>query len=465
MEDHEHLDRDHRALIAVNRAIAAHTHRDELFAEIASHVSSVLEFDKMALYVPSPDGEGTAMYVIVGGGAQRVPAVQPPDSGSLVQRLFAEPRPFIASSLADLEGYPVARSAMQAMGSSSCLLLPLFESRRVLGVLIFMSKKPGHFDGMAIGRVQQFADAIAVALANCVAREENARLARALGPLSRQKLVERAACSESELIAKSAPMLALLADIRCVAPTDAGVLIQGETGTGKELIACAIHQQSVRSAGPLVKVNCAALNRELVESELFGHVKGAFTGALRDRRGRFELARGGTLFLDEVGELPLDTQAKLLRVIQEGEFEPVGSTETLTTDARVIAATNRDLAAMVDRGQFRADLFYRLNVFPLSVPPLRERPEDIPLLVDALLARLQATFKKPIERVSQRSLDFLRAHPFPGNVRELSNLLERAAVLATSPVLEIEPMPHRLFATEAPERALETPRRGRVAQP
>jgi transcriptional regulator with GAF, ATPase, and Fis domain len=382
-----------------------------------------------------------------------------------VQRLIAEPRPFIASSLSDLEAFPVARRAMEAMGTSSCLLLPLFDGRGVQGMLIFMSKQPGHFDAAPIGRLQQFADAIAVALANCVVREENARLARALGTLNRPKKIERVVCSELELVAESRAMKALLADLRCVAPTDAGVLIQGETGTGKELIACTIHRESARSSGPLVKVNCAALNSELVESELFGHVKGAFTGALRDRRGRFELARGGTVFLDEIGELPLETQAKLLRVIQEGEFEPVGSTETLTTNARVIAATNRDLSAMVDGGLFRSDLFYRLNVFPLRVPPLRERPEDIPALVDALLTRFRETFDKPIEHISERSLEFLRKHSFPGNVRELSNLLERAIVLSRSPVLEIEPAIVMLFASTAPEPVPDVTGRRRQAQP
>jgi formate hydrogenlyase transcriptional activator len=219
------------------------------------------------------------------------------------------------------------------------------------------------------------------------------------------------------------------------------VLILGETGTGKELIARAIHSRSARRERPLVKVNCSAISAGLVESELFGHVKGAFTGALERRVGRFELADGGTIFLDEVGELPLDVQVKLLRVLQEREFEPVGSSATRRVDVRVIAATNRNLVKAVEEGGFRADLYYRLNVVPVEVPPLRDRLTDVPELVAFFLARYAKRFGKAVTGVSDTAMRHLTSYAWPGNVRELQNVIERAVVLARGPVLEIDAMP------------------------
>jgi len=258
---------------------------------------------------------------------------------------------------------------------------------------------------------------------------------------------------EQTVVGTSARIHALLADVDIVAATDASVLITGETGTGKELVAKEIHNRSQRRERVLVKVNCAALPGELIESELFGHEKGAFTGATQQKKGRFELADGGTIFLDEVGELSASAQAKLLRVLQEQEFERVGGTRTLRVDARVVAATNRDLEQMVASHAFRADLFYRLNVFPLLIPPLRERKEDIPVLVEYFLGKLARKLGKPLEPVSGPSLERLMAYPWPGNVRELHNVVERAAILARGPVVEIpglavgEPAP----AESAPE--------------
>jgi transcriptional regulator with GAF, ATPase, and Fis domain len=233
-----------------------------------------------------------------------------------------------------------------------------------------------------------------------------------------------------------------------VAGTDASVLISGETGTGKELVARAIHARSPRKDRPLVKVNCAALAPGLVESELFGHEKGAFTGASERRTGRFELADGGTIFLDEVGEIPLETQVKLLRVLQEREFERAGGSQTLRVDVRVIAATNRDLEKTIAEGKFRQDLFYRLNVFPLRVPPLRERKGDVPLLVHHFAQRHAARVGRPIAAVSDATLELLVRYPWPGNVRELENVIERAVILARGPVLEIDPAVLGLPAAE-----------------
>jgi DNA-binding NtrC family response regulator len=239
-----------------------------------------------------------------------------------------------------------------------------------------------------------------------------------------------------EIIGRSPSLARLLDQLALVASTESTVLVLGETGTGKELVARAIHDRSPRRERPLVKVNCAALPRELVESELFGHEKGAFTGATQQRRGRFELADGGTLFLDEVGELPHEAQAKLLRVLQEQEFERVGGTRTLRADVRLIAATNRDLSVRAAAGEFRPDLFYRLNVFPVTVPALRERREDIPLLVGHFLAKAARKLGKSFEGVSPAFLERATSYDWPGNVRELENVVERAAILTCGPVLE-----------------------------
>jgi transcriptional regulator with GAF, ATPase, and Fis domain len=227
--------------------------------------------------------------------------------------------------------------------------------------------------------------------------------------------------------------------VDAVAATDATVLVCGESGTGKELIARAIHRRSARSHGALVKVNCAALPSALLESELFGHERGAFTGALGRRIGRFELADDGTLFLDEVGEMPLDVQPKLLRVLQEREFERLGSSHTLRSHARLVAATNRDLTAMMGERSFREDLFYRLNVFPIRVPPLRDRREDIALLAHAFVTKLARRMNKHIRAICPATLARLETYDWPGNIRELHNVLERATILARGPVLEIAP--------------------------
>src|SRR3984893_10330497 len=235
-----------------------------------------------------------------------------------------------------------------------------------------------------------------------------------------------------EIIGTSSALQKVLSLVSKVAPTDATVMITGETGTGKELVARAIHRRCRRSSGVFISVNCAAVPRDLIASELFGHEKGAFTGAIQRRLGRFELAHGGTIFLDEVGELSADTQVALLRVLQEHEFERVGGRERIQVDVRVIAATNRDLTAAVADGTFRQDLFYRLNVFPLEMPPLRERREDIPLLVEYFIGRYGRKAGKRFKRVSRRTLDRLKTYPWPGNVRELQNVIERSVIVSDS---------------------------------
>jgi formate hydrogenlyase transcriptional activator len=240
-----------------------------------------------------------------------------------------------------------------------------------------------------------------------------------------------------EIIGESPALKEVLRQVEVVAPTDATVLLQGETGTGKELLARTVHQQSFRSDHPFVTVNGAAIPAGLLESELFGHERGAFTGAIAQKTGRFELAHGGTLFLDEIGDLPVELQPKLLRVLQEQEFERLGSARTRHVDVRLVAATNRDLAQMVDAGQFRADLYYRLNVFPITVPPLRHRPEDIPLLVRHFVRHYAQQLRKRIDTIPTEALDALTHYAWPGNVRELQNAIERSVILSPGPALRL----------------------------
>jgi formate hydrogenlyase transcriptional activator len=241
-----------------------------------------------------------------------------------------------------------------------------------------------------------------------------------------------------EIHGRSAAMQEVFRAIELVAETNSSVLILGETGTGKELIARAIHRASRRKAAVMVKMNCAALPATLIESELFGHERGAFTGAVQQRKGRFELASRGTIFLDEVGELPLEAQVKLLRVLQEHEFERVGGTQTVRVDARVIAATNRDLASDVQRGTFRSDLYFRLNIFPIRLPPLRDRRDDIPILARHFLREFAARLGRQVDRFDARALDRLVSYDWPGNVRELANILERAVILCQGRVLQAD---------------------------
>src|SRR5256885_1657034 len=232
-----------------------------------------------------------------------------------------------------------------------------------------------------------------------------------------------------EVLGTSAVLQMVLARAAKVAPTDSTVLIMGETGTGKELIARAIHKRSKRSDRPFISVNCAAVPSSLIMSELFGHEKGSFTGAVQRRLGRFEMAEGGTIFLDEVGELPMVTQIALLRVLQEHEFERVGGTRSIPTNVRVVAATNRNLQTAIAAGTFRSDLFYRLNVFPIELPPLRERRADIPVLVEYFIDRCARNVGKNIRGINKESLDLLQSYPWPGNIRELQNVIERSVIL------------------------------------
>jgi transcriptional regulator with GAF, ATPase, and Fis domain len=306
---------------------------------------------------------------------------------------------------------------------------PLLYDGELLGVLGMFSRTPPQLDGLSWLRI--LADHAASAIVNAHAFEEIERLKRSL-ELERDYLREetRTAQAFGSIVGESAELKSILRQIALVAPTDANVLILGESGTGKELVAREIHAQSTRSAKPMVRVNCASIPRELFESEFFGHVRGAFTGAIKDREGRFALANGGTLFLDEVGEIPLELQSKLLRVLQEGEYERIGEAKTRKADVRVVAATNRDLREEAKAGRFREDLYYRLNVFPVEVSPLRKRLEDIPALTEHLLRLSAKKLKLPVPKVTEAAMLRLHRYTWPGNIRELQNVIERAVIVS-----------------------------------
>ncbi len=314
---------------------------------------------------------------------------------------------------------------------------PLRHRGEVLGVLALFSRaQPGP---TCFEWLRMIANHLAAAIANARALEEIETLKQRL-ELENEYLREEVTQSVAfgDLIGHSPSLQAVTRQIELVAPTNSAVLILGESGTGKEVVAREIHRHSQRSARPLIKVNCAAVPRELYESEFFGHAKGAFTGALRDRAGRFELADGGTLFLDEIGEIPLDLQAKLLRVLQEGEIERIGEERTRRINVRVIAATNRNLRAEAEAGRFRQDLFYRLSVFPMELPPLRKRVEDIPLLAEHFLARFSRQLGRRTPRLTLANVQELQRYDWPGNVRELQHALERACIVSTDGKLRFE---------------------------
>jgi formate hydrogenlyase transcriptional activator len=343
---------------------------------------------------------------------------------------------------------------MAAGGVRSYAALPLVVRNKLIGTAVFSRSEPVMFDPRELAVLAGISRALAVAVANALANEEIRKLRE---QLEAENIALREQLGQApwfaDIIGNSPALHAVLEAVEQVAPTDASVLITGETGTGKELIARAIHRRSPRGGGPLIQVNCSAIPGTLLASELFGHERGAFTGALERRKGRFEQAHGGTLFLDEIGELPADMQVMLLRVLQQREFERLGGSQTLHVDVRLVAATNRDLAAEVRAGRFRNDLFYRLNVFPIRMPALRDRPVDIPLLVAHFAAKHGARTGRTIARIDRRTMALLESYNWPGNVRELENTIERAVILSRNGILRVEREP---FMSEGATRDIST---------
>ena len=367
-----------------------------------------------------------------------------PFAGTGTEHVRSTGRAFLCRQLGEAETF-AEDERLRQLGVATYVRAPMWVRDRFVGSIAF-SRSALHPRGASEPFTEEDRDfleavarPIAASVAHALAYEEIARLKTLLeneNTALREDL-DRAALF-GDVVGASPAIRRVLAQVEKVAPTDSTVLITGETGTGKELIARAIHRGSPRAERALVKVNVAALPTPLVSAELFGHERGAFTGAFQRRLGRFELAARGTLFLDEIGELPLETQSALLRVLQDGEFERVGGSQTLRTSARVVAATNRDLHDDVERGAFRRDLFYRLNVFPIEVPPLRERPEDIPILVEYFASLHGRRLGKKVRRVEPASLERLVSYAWPGNIRELENVVERAIILGEEETLSID---------------------------
>ena len=430
-----------RTLLDINNAIVTKLTREELFTAISEVLGRVIKFDRLALSIYDPQAD-VLRIVTYAGPYHRddyTPIGRVLDlNDSPAGRAFLNQKPLLRS---DLESQRQTSSEERAYGHGfrSLCALPLTVRGRRIGAITVGSLAKDQYTEADAEFLMEVANQIAIAVDNMRSHEETEAL-RARFQAEAVYLQEEIKTEHNfeEIIGQSAPVRRLLRKLEQVAPTEATVLIQGETGTGKELLARAVHDRSRRKDRPLVKVNCGSIPAGLVESELFGHEKGAFTGATQRRIGRFELANGGTIFLDEVTELPIDTQVKLLRVLQEGEFERVGSSQTLKVDVRVIAATNRNLKEVVQNGTFRSDLFYRLNVFPLEVPALRERKDDLPLLVNFFLSKCAKKFAKKVQGVSQKSMDNLANYDWPGNVRELQNIVERAVVLAGGPIVQID---------------------------
>ena len=434
-------ERRYRTLLEINNAILSSLTRDALFRAIAEAIRRVVPFDRTAIFLHEPSRDVLRLFVLESSlpSAYFAVGLEIPSGASHVGWVFQHGRPLLRGDLSRERLYPAEEQAF-ADGVRSYVIVPMIVRGRTIGTFAVASTRAGQYDDGHVTFVQDVANQAALALENMLAYEEiaalKARLERENAYLQEEIHREH---NFAEMVGSSGALQSVLARIAQVAPTDSTVLICGETGTGKELIARAVHSRSPRKSRPLVKVNCSAISAGLVESELFGHVKGAFTGALERRIGRFELADGGSIFLDEVGDLPLETQVKLLRVLQEREFEPVGSNTTRQVDVRVIAATNRPLPKAIAEGRFRADLYYRLNVVPIDVPPLRERRADVPDLVRFFVAQYSRRFAKPVEDVSEATMLRFMTYDWPGNVRELQNLIERAVVLATGPTLDIDP--------------------------
>jgi formate hydrogenlyase transcriptional activator len=427
-------------LLEVTNQVVSNLDLRDLLRAVSASVRRVMQCDGVGVALADCDG----LHL-------RIHALDFPDSKGMIQEereiptgesplgaAFQTGQAVVLNRIDSSDAPPEKLAMAAAEGIRSTCAIPLVSRNRTVGVLALGRRGEMPFGPEEVHFLTQMAGQIAIAV-------ENACAYRQIGDL-RDKLAQEKLYLEAEIrtelnfeqiVGNSRSLRRTLHQVETVAPTESTVLIHGETGTGKELVARAIHDGGPRRAGQFVKLNCAAIPSGLLESELFGHEKGAFTGAIAQRIGRFELANGGTIFLDEIGEIPLELQPKLLRVLQEREFERLGNSRTFRTDARLIAATNRDLAAMVGEGKFRADLFYRLNVFPVHVPPLRERTEDIPLLVRHFAQEFSRRMNKQIDRIPSETLQSLTRYDWPGNIRELQNVIERAVILSPGPVLRV----------------------------
>jgi formate hydrogenlyase transcriptional activator len=438
-------------LSAVSKAIITNRDLPALFHDLAGRLHPVIPLDHLALVLHDAATNTMRMHLL----ESRVPLsprpaiVLPPkvDPAGLVCQ---SQRPHIMSSFAEFGRWPWLLEQVRPLGVQSGCQLPLTTARRRLGVLLLGSNERSSFDASDVGFMQQVADQVSGAVENSLANQELAALKGAVGQEMAELDDDVRAGNFTHMVAVSAALRRVLKQAEIVASTDATVLVLGETGTGKGLVARALHDLNPRRERAFVKVNCSAIPANLLESELFGHEKGSFTGAINQRIGRFEQAHGGTLFLDEVGDIPLELQPKLLRVLQEQEFERLGGTKTIKVDVRLVAATNRDLAQMVAEGRFRSDLYYRVNVFPLMLPPLRERKDAIPSLVRYFTQQFSRRIGRQIETIPTAVMEALVRYPWPGNVRELQNVIERAVILSCGPVLQVPLSELQALAAQTP---------------
>ncbi|MGA3049014.1 MAG: sigma 54-interacting transcriptional regulator [Terracidiphilus sp.] len=426
-------------MLQLSSALLANMDVSKLLGAISASISELIPHDAATLALSDPATGGLIVQFLGRdeGGAQRG-AVRLPIEGSPAGEAFRTGEPLVLESLKD-SPFPVETVRhLTSLGMQSACWVPLFHRGEAIGVLATASRLEGAFSQREVEMLSQLAVQVAVAVSNAVALRQIAEMRDRLS--QEKQYLEAEINLESryeDIVGESKGLRKVLKEIETVAPTDATVLIQGETGTGKELLARAIHRLSPRNERTFIKLNCAAIPAGLIESELFGHEKGAFTGAIARKIGRLELAHEGTLFLDEIGEMPLDLQPKLLRALQEREIERLGGTRPIQVNVRLIAATNRDLAKMVAEKEFRSDLYYRLKVFPVFSPPLRERAADIPILVRHFVESHSRRMGKTIETIPDETMQALVEWPWPGNIRELENFLERAVILTRGPVLYV----------------------------
>jgi formate hydrogenlyase transcriptional activator len=445
-----------RSLLQINNAIITNLTQQALLHSISETLYRVISFDRCAITIYQPERD-TFRFLAVEGDLRSNyfrAGLEDSRSETCAGWVFDHQQPLLRRDL-EKEGQYANERRLVAEGIQSLCALPLVFQGKCIGTLGLISRERDRYSEEDAVFLQEVANQVVLAIQNMQSYQEidslKARLEKENIYLREELRTEH---NFEEIVGNSPAVLRALGAVDQVAPTDATVLIYGETGTGKELVARAIHNRSPRNGRALVNVNCSAISAGLVESELFGHMKGAFTGALERRIGRFELAHGGTIFLDEIGELSLETQVKLLRVLQEHEFEPVGSSHPVRVDVRVIAATNRNLREAMQAGLFRSDLFYRLNVFPIELPPLRERRSDIPQLVAFCVSRFSKRLGKKIDGVSRESMEKLMNYPWPGNIRELQNVIERAVILSVDPTLRLD---RDLMPVAASTEGIETP--------
>jgi formate hydrogenlyase transcriptional activator len=429
-----------RVLLDVNNVLVTSLEMSEVFRGIVSTLQRVIHHDYTSIALLDPVSGLLKIHALDFPGRQGLlkPELTIPHEGSPAGRAIAENRTIISRG-SELDQYKSdVVGLLRGEGLQSICCIPLSNRGRTFGSLNLASRRVDVFSATDIELVQQVAAQIAIAVENALAFKQIDALK---DKLAEEKLYLeeeiRSAFNFEEIIGESAAIRRVLAQVELVAPAGTTVLILGETGTGKEVIARAVHNLSPRKERTFVKVNCAAIPSGLLEAELFGHERGAFTGAITQKIGRFELADRGTLFLDEIGDIPLELQPKLLRVLQEQEFERLGSNRTQRVDVRVVAATNRDLSRLVNERAFRSDLYYRLNVFPIQIPPLRERREDVPLLVRYFVQNFSRRLNKAVEYVPADAMDALVNYAWPGNIRELENLIERAVLLSPGKELRV----------------------------